>query len=505
MIGILALTGLVGCSGSDTPQTRPDAPIRAPGEPPAALTAKKTNVVVVMLDTVRADHLGLYGYDLPTSPHLDAFAEDSVVFDQHIANCSWTRPSMGSVFTGLYPRQVGLYEEKYDKLSDEFTLLSERFDDAGYLTMGLTSNPNMNDAFGFVQGFDAYSESGLAFGWMPDDAKSGKERFSKSQPLEDAATMTDRTLSMVDAHAEQLATEPFYLQVVYIDPHWPYKQPKHHEEAVKGSRKPGYDGGIHFVDAELHRLMEGLEARGLLQDTLVVITGDHGEGLWSHPGVANSAWHGNTLYESVLHIPFILRHPALEPRRIDDLTEGLDVVPTVLGLLDLPVPEALPGHDLSERVHGRGEPMADRLVFSETDFRNNRKQSVRSATHKLIRNEDVIRYQAGFTEDPKLDGPDKRQISGGVPHELYRMNTGSAEIPRNNRAERDAETLQTLREALEAWDAAHPRRDPIAHDPEDKLHGPDGAVPEFGGDADMSDLDEATKQALRELGYLQED
>jgi arylsulfatase A-like enzyme len=503
MFGILVLAGLMGC-GSSPPETRPDAPIRAPGEAPTAITAKKTNVVVVMLDTVRADHLGLYGYELPTSPHLDAYAEKSVVFDQHIANCSWTRPSMGSIFTGLYPRQVGLYEERFDKLSDEFTVLSEHFKDAGYFTMGLTSNPNMNRVFGFVQGFDAYSESGLAFSWMPDDAKEGKDKFGKSQPLEDATTMTNRTLAMVDAHADTLATEPFYLQVVYIDPHWPYEQPKRHEDAVKGSKKAGYDGGIHFVDEELHRLMQGLEARGLLQDTLVVITGDHGEGLWSHPGVPNSAWHGNTLYESVLHIPFIVNHPVLEPRRVPDLTEGLDIVPTVLGLVGLPIPDGLPGHDLTERVYGRGEPIADRMVFSETDFRNNRKQSVRTATHKLIRNEDVERYAAGLTEEPELDGPDKRQLAGGAPVELYRMGPKTVEIPRNNQAERDAETLATLRAALEKWEADHPRRDPIGHDPEDKLHGPDGAIPEFGGVGDGAEIDEATRKALQELGYLEE-
>ena len=101
MIGILALTGLWGCGGS-SPETHPETPIRAPSDAPTRITGKQTNVIVVMLDTVRADHLGLYGYDLPTSPHLDAYAEKSVVFEQHIANCSWTRPSMGSVFTGLY-------------------------------------------------------------------------------------------------------------------------------------------------------------------------------------------------------------------------------------------------------------------------------------------------------------------------------------------------------------------------------------------------------------------
>ncbi|MCB9675582.1 MAG: sulfatase [Alphaproteobacteria bacterium] len=486
----------IGCGSS--PPAGPAPAIRTATAPPEAIVGGKTNVVVVMLDTVRADHLGLYGYELPTSPALDALGAKSVVFDQHISNCSWTRPSMASMFTGLYPRTVGIYEEQFDRLDDSFTLLSERFDAKGYLTLGVTSNPNMNQVFGFQQGFDAYGESGLAFSWMDDDAKQGKETFGRETPLEDAAVMTDRALAIVDAHREPLATTPFYLQVVYIDPHWPYTQPPEHEAAVSGSQKPGYDGGIHFVDAELKRLLDGLEQRGLMQDTLLVITGDHGEGLWSHPGVPNSAWHGNTLYESVLHVPLLFTHPALEPHRVAGLTEGIDLVPTITDLMGWGTPDGLPGQSLAAAVRGEGEPPADRLVVSETDFRQNRKISVRTATHKLIRNDDVQLFAQGYFEGRKLTGQDRKQIAGGAPVELYPM-TGNPELPRNSRPE-DPEAAK-LQAALEAWEARFPKRPPDQRDPSDVLTGPDGkAVPESTGGS--VELDEATKKALEAIGYL---
>jgi len=491
---MISLLVFLGCSIFEPPPVRP--PIAAP----TAITTGRTSVLVVMLDTVRADHLGLYGYKIGTSPNLDAFAKSSVVFDQHIANSSWTRPSMGSVFTGLYPHTLGLYEERYDRLDPEFTLLSERFRDHGYVTLGVTSNPNMNNVFGFNQGFDAYGESGVVFKWMQDTAKRGKHQWSKFYPLEDATVMTDRALAMLDAHADRLVDTPFYLQVVYIDPHYPYTQPPAHEAAVKGSKKPGYDGGIHYIDTELNRLFEQMEERGHLQDTLILITGDHGEGLWSHPGVPNSAWHGNTLYDSVLHVPMIVSHPTLEPKRIGELSQGLDIVPTVAGLLGWEPTDDLPGSSLAPSILGDGPVPPDRIVFSETDFRQNRKYSARTATHKLIRNDDVQLFAKGIFEGKALTGLDRKQIAGGLPEEFYDLEAG-AELPRFSKP--GGPEADRLRRALADWEAAYPRRPASQHDPKDLLTQPDGTTVRDGSGGEV-ELDEATKNALKALGYLDE-
>ncbi|MEZ4322115.1 MAG: sulfatase [Myxococcota bacterium] len=488
------LLSLLACTCSSPDPIKPTAPA------PTAIVSGKTNVLVVVLDTVRADHLGFYGYDLPTSPNLDRWAADAVVFDQQISNCSWTKPSMGSIFTGLYPRTLGLYEERYDKLDASFTMLSERFQEHGYFTLGVTSNPNMNDVFGFDQGFDAYGQSGVAFGWMNDSSKQGREVFGRDTPLEDAHEMTDRALAILDSHAEPLRNEPFYLQVVYIDPHWPYQQPPEHEAAVAGSKKPGYDGGIHYIDAEMQRLFDGMASRGLLQDTLVVVAGDHGEGLWSHPGVPNTAWHGNTLYESVLHVPFVLHHPSLAARRVPDLTENLDIVPTIADLLGWGVPDGLPGKSLADVARGTGAAPQGRIVFSETDFRQNLKHSARTSTHKYIRNDDAIRFGLGTFEGHELDGQDRKQIANSPPEELYVLSAGM-EMPRKNTPE--APETAVLRAALEQWERDFPARAPDQHDPADVLTGPDGkAVQDGSGQA--FELDEATKNALKAIGYLEE-
>ena len=118
-----------------------------------------SNVLFIIMDTLRADRLGSYGYKIDLSPNLDKLASEGVRFETHIANCSWTRPSMGAIFTGHYPRTLGLYEEKFDKLSEEFITIAERFKAKGYGTYGVTSNPNTNALFGFAQGFDEYGEA----------------------------------------------------------------------------------------------------------------------------------------------------------------------------------------------------------------------------------------------------------------------------------------------------------------------------------------------------------
>lgn len=471
--------------------TEPVEPIREPAPVADRITGGSTNVVVVLLDTVRADRLGFHGYPIPTSPHLDAIAEHGAVFERHIANCSWTRPSMGSILTGLHARTLGLYEERYDRLDTSFTLLSERLQRRGYVTLGVTSNPNMNDVFGFDQGFDAYGESGVRFRWMSGSGRA----ISRDTPLEDAQTMTDRALAIVDAHREPLADQPLYLQVVYIDPHWPYVQPAEHERAVSGSSEPGYDGGIHFIDAEIRRLLDGLAERGLMRDTLFVVTSDHGEGLGSHPDVPNSAMHGTTLYESVLHVPLVLSHPAIAPRRVPAVTEGIDVVPTVLDLLGWPVPADLPGRSLAPAL--RGEQLPDRDVFAETDFRGHRKVAVRSGDLKWIRNDDVDLWRSGAHEGLRLEPAALKQFTVLPVEELYDVRTGEGP----SRPAGPASEADRLRAAVEAWEARTPARAPMNRAPGDVVTLPGGEL--LPVDGTPAEIDEATRDALQAIGYLE--
>ena len=486
---MLVLTALLACN-----------PPSKPAPPPATdIVGGRTNVLLVIIDTLRADHVGCYGYGVPTTPRLDALCNRSVVFDNFYANAPWTRPSMGVIFTGEYARSLGIYEEQYDKLPKSATTLAERFKAHGYTTLGITANPNINTFFHFAQGFDAYSDSGTVWSWMP---RKGKVVFSDAKNnSEDATTVTDRALQALDEYQEQALDAPFYLQLVYIDPHTPYSAAKEHQRTVKagGSRHAGYDGDILYVDIELHRLLQSMEERQLLQDTLVIVTSDHGEGLKSHPNVPNSKLHGTHLYDSVMHIPFFVHHGALEPGRVDALASSIDIVPTVADLLGWEDVE-LPGTSFRPLLEGGANPLPAH-VFMETEWRRNDKVGIRTAERKYVRNDDVINFlDHGIFEGRKLDKKGQRMLQEVPREELYDLSRGE-DPTKHNLVASESDTKAQLKHLIEEWEGLTPRRDPIGRSKKDALSLPDGTVVPVAGDGEEGELDEATKALLRKLGY----
>jgi arylsulfatase A-like enzyme len=466
-----------------------------------ARSAAQPNVVLVVIDTLRADHLGAYGYDRPTSPELDRLAASGVRFSRFFSNCSWTRPSMATLITGQYARTVGVYEEAFDVLPEDATTLAERLRDAGWVTLGLTSNPNTNSWFQFDQGFDAHFDSEVVWHWMPADES---QRFnSKDNRLVPADRVTDKTLALVDEHAGRLRGAPFYLQVLYIDPHLPNRPPREHLDAVgaQRGRVAKYDGEVHFVDAEVGRLLRGLERRGHLKDALVVVTSDHGEGLRDHPWHPLGTTHGHHLYDSVLHVPLIVAHPRLDPGRVvGDLAASIDLVPTILDFVGLPPDPSLPGHSLVPLLDGSGpvQGLPER-IFAETEFRYTQKAAVRTESHKVVRNEDsAALQQEGIHEGRNLGTREREALMKVPPTEAYRMD-GMGEHPGNLPPE---EVVDSLAASLEEWLQAYPARAPERRDPNDVITLPDGSVVPFGSQEEMPDLDASMAEQLRALGYL---
>lgn len=460
-------------------------------------THGRTNVVFLTIDTLRADHLGAYGYDVPTSPNLDALAASGVRVEHQWSTCSWTRPAVGSLLTGHYAREIGLYEEQFDRLPDDVTTLAERFQAAGYTTLGATANPSLNSWFGFAQGFDAYLDAKVLFKFMR--RRPGVPRFTRNGAgnIPTAADITDMGLGLVDEHAT--ADAPLYLQLLYIDPHIPYSPPDAHVDAVEGSRFVDYDGEIHYVDAEVRRLLDGLRERGLLEDTLVVVTADHGEGLRDHPGLPRSTTHGWYLYDSMLHVPLILWHPEIEAREVGGQWSTVDVAPTVLDLAGVEVP-AGPGRSLAPLLRGDGEVEPREVTFAETEWRVGNKVAVRSATHALIVNHHARAYQeTGAHERAELTDSEVAYLNAVPPRELYRV--GSRQIPSNDQREAAPEAAAELGRLLAEWDAT-PRREPIDRSPDDFWVDAEGhrtAPPTTTATAP----DASTQDQLRELGYLQ--
>ena len=178
---------------------------------------QKPNIVLIVIDALRSDKLGCYGFNKNTSPEIDKIAEMSIVFKDVYSQCSWTRPSIGSLITSLYPRSLGIFKEKFDTLDDKFITLAEILKDNGYFTMGFTANPNINSVFNFDQGFDFYSDSNAVWEWMNRKkgeifaSKKGRSFLPKSQPLFN---------SIIEKVKENLK-KPFYLQINVMEVHTP--------------------------------------------------------------------------------------------------------------------------------------------------------------------------------------------------------------------------------------------------------------------------------------------
>lgn len=418
--GALALA--LGCSDAGAPAPRP------------------AHLVVVILDTLRADRLGVYGDPDPTSPALDALARRGVVFERVLSQSSWTRPSIGSLLTSRYPRTLGLYRERNEILADDFETLAERLRARGYRTLGLTANPNINTSYNFHQGFDHYEDSAAGFRWLDRDT----ERDPAA--IEPAASLFARALEALGAAPPP---QPVYLQLNLMDVHvWSSRKATRailrdeYAGLFADREDPSYLRLTRQLTDDTAAFVRELAGRPGWEDTLFCIVSDHGEGLSDHPGVAKSRHHGVLVYESQLLVPWILFREGWQPARpvVSGEVRLLDVVPTLLDLLGLPVPDDLEGRSLRPRIEGApdGAPLPA-YRFAETQFRGNDRVAVYSDRWEYIENRSP------------LDGTPQRELQtrDGVEN-------GSA----TDRAAEHPDVVEAMREELAAWETSRPRAHP---------------------------------------------
>ncbi|GIK16347.1 MAG: hypothetical protein BroJett003_13110 [Planctomycetota bacterium] len=298
-------------------------------------------VLLISLDTTRADHLGCYGHSGGATPNLDALAARGAVFLRCTSSVPLTTPSHASLFTGLYPFEHGVRDNGVFALAEEFTTVAERFSDAGYRTAAFLSATVLNAEFGLDQGFDQYVDMRAAPG--RDGRGQGAERcgsVTSDLAIEFLKTVTD---------------EPFFLFVHYFDPHDPYQAPAPHSEQFDDP----YVAEIAHVDAQIGRLLAALDELGLDSRTHVVIVADHGEGRGDH----GEQTHGAFIYESTMRVPLIIRSPAGEPRRIEAQVRTIDVAPTLLDLAGLDPLDAPHAVSLRPLIEGGELNLA---AYSET-------------------------------------------------------------------------------------------------------------------------------------------
>lgn len=316
------------------------------------------NLLLISIDTVRADRLGCYGYEAGTTPTIDLVAGGGVLFENAIAPAPLTLPAHATLLTGLYPHVHGIRDNSAARLTGKALTLAEIMRNNGYRTAAFVGSFILDSRFGLDQGFDSYDDEMISTpvpgAPLPTGARGAQLTRISPRP---ASEVTGRALAWLGQNVE----ERFFLWVHYFDPHYPYTPP-----APFAGRFPGspYDGEIAFVDHNLRILLDELQKSGLLDRTLIVITGDHGESLGEHGEETHSVF----TYESTIRVPLILRYPGTLPSgaRIAVPVSLADVMPTVLDILGIEYAGDTSGESLI-RIIGGGGPK-ERSIYSESMF-----------------------------------------------------------------------------------------------------------------------------------------
>lgn len=380
----------------------------APGVPPE-------NLLLISVDTLRADHLGAYGYTRDTSPHIDALARKGTLFEQAMSTSSWTLPAHASLLTGLYPSQHRVADDGVT-LGTEIPTLAERLRDAGLYTFAVIAHIYVASPFGFDRGFDVFDDS----------------------LIEDGATNPrgDAVVSRFLAHLDARPPGPFFGFIHFYDPHWDYSAPAPFGErfADKGYTGPmdgsftamkpylraqssippadlralvdAYDGEIAWLDAQLGQLFAALEERGLDDRTTIVLTADHGEEFKEHARLG----HGNTLFEEQLRVPLIVAgHPALARGRRAEPVSLVDIAPTLLALFGASPLERAPGISLAS-----GDAAEERVLFAETIRYGLDLLAGRLGPHKRIEIRSAASHRLfDLASDPSERTPLQQDPTGG--------------------------------------------------------------------------------------------
>lgn len=326
---------------------------------PASLAPDAPNILLITLDTTRADHLGCYGSVADTTPNLDALAVRGVVCDQAFTHVPITLPAHATLLTGVHPPAHGLHVNAGGVLPDELPTLATVLAGTGYETAAVIAAWVLDAEFGLGRGFGHY-----------DDCIGGGRDASKDVRERTADEVCDLTLAWLDEHA----TRRFFVWAHFYDPHWPYAPP----EAFAGRFDHPYDGEIAFMDAQVGRLLNWLDERGLRERTLVVVAGDHGEAFGEH----GEPQHGMLIYQTTVHVPLIWSWPGHLPagQRVGACVGLVDVMPTVLALVGLPAPQAAEGRSLMPALRGGG--LAERPVYVESELP--RQSFAWAALHGLV-------------------------------------------------------------------------------------------------------------------------
>ena len=448
-------------------------------------------VVLITVDTLRADRLGCYGYRLETSPHIDSLAARGVRFADTTVQWPKTGPSMASLLTGAYPKTTGLGIQPR-QLHESLLMLSEVFGQAGYESAAVVANFNLRRAVGFGQGFDSFVES-----WQePYEAAEGRSEFvnqpGKVKRYTNATLVTDEGLHWLRSRD---VSRPFLLWLHYMDPHGPYLPPEEYRRYFEGEYRntmvppelmpkyqvqrrndhtlyilshynAQYDREIRYLDDELGRLFASLDELGV-GDSLIVLTADHGESMGEHDYYFE---HGKLPYQATAHVPLIIAQKGVIAggRTVQHPVGLIDIAPTIVEMSGIPVPESHQGVSLAGILRQEDSPQLPERVFMEGGYDPERSQLViREGRWKLI--------HVRFDRD--------RSFMTGAEFELYDLDADPTELI--NVADQHPDVVARMQRELKRWYRGGPR------------------PAEVGRVVDLEKLDERSQDMLKALGYME--
>ncbi|MBW2390805.1 MAG: sulfatase [Deltaproteobacteria bacterium] len=366
----------------------------------------RPNILLVVVDTLRADHLGSYGYTRDTSPHLDSLAADAIRYTRAFSQAPWTTPAMAALMTSRHPASLGITNIQ-SPLPDDVVLLPEILSRAGYDTAAFVSHSFVSEKWGFARGFDTFDQSQV------------KGHMATTSPR-----LSDLALAWLEARG--VGDAPFFLFVHYFDPHFGYlDQPGFgfggRDPSYTGSVRSGvlparfdkrteslsdadlrelerlYDSEIALTDRAIGRLLDFLRESDLYDSSLVIVTGDHGEEFLDHGALD----HTKTLYDELMNVPLIVKLPGRAPAVVDRPVALVDLLPTVTDWLEIEPPDGVRGLSLL------AEPTEPRPILLETQ-RLRRLRGVVYGQHKLI-----VDLESGAVElfDLSADPDERNDLS----------------------------------------------------------------------------------------------
>lgn len=409
------------------------------------------NFVFVLIDTLRADHVGAYGYDRDTTTFIDSMAMEGLVFERVVSQAPWTGASMASLWTSRYPSETGvgvtpdasgirwLGKSGSTRLRPDAIPLAEILAASGYHTIAIVSNVYAGTVFGLERGFEIHVQQGGI----------------------DAAAVTDLALEALDQHLSRNESEPFFLYVHYLDAHEPTFPPElyrarfpaqdgepHREEharwrlgdktdlqgpalqSFRSHKIDVYDASINYIDTQVARIAQSLSARGKRGSTIFVIASDHGEEFWDHveferdthldPRGHSGITHGHSLFGELTNVPLILHGPGIPVARIGYRVRILDVAPTILGLAGVEIPGSqLRGVDLLEVI--RGGETVNFEAFSESIAYGAEAKSIEIDDYKLIRYSETRNGRNEFLFDRRNDPEEQIDILDDAPEKAVSL------------------------------------------------------------------------------------